>query len=318
MTTLLVCSAGGHLQQMWALHSRFGLVDDPVWVTFDTPQARSLLAGQDVVYTPYVAPRDIPNSVRVARIATALIRERDIDRVISTVAGVAVSVMVPARARGITCHYIESAARSDGPSLSGRMVSRLPGVNLYTQYPAWTGGRWHYAGSVFDGYRAGPAIAGAPYTPGSVVVTLGTIAPHGFRRAVERLLLTLPNDADVFWQTGVTDVSGLGIDANINVPSHELAARIAEADLVVAHSGTGSALTAMDAGKCAVLLPRLAAHGEHIDDHQLQIAGELDRRGLAIRCAVDDLEPSVFAAAMSSSVIAGVAAPSFGLLRDEL
>jgi len=303
---------------MWSLYSRFGLVDDLVWVTFDTPQARSLLADQDVVYTPYVAPRDIPNSIRVAHIAANLIRERSVDRVVSTGASVAVSVMGPARARGITCHYIESAARSDGPSLSGRMVSKMPGVNLYTQYPAWTGGRWHYAGSVFDGYRAGPAMADAPESPRRVVVTLGTIAPHGFRRAVEQLFLTLPGDAEVFWQTGVTDVSGLDIDAKSHVPPGELAARIAEADLVVAHSGTGSALTAMDAGKCAVLLPRLAQHGEHVDDHQLQIAGELDRRGLAIRCAVEDLEPSVFTAAMRSSVVAGVAAPSFRLLRDDL
>ena len=316
MTTLLVCSGGGHLRQMWSLRPRLGLVEAPVWVTFDSPQSRSLLADEDVVYTPYAASRDLPNSARIARIANTLMRDRHIDRVVSTGASVAVSFMLPARARRITCHYVESAARSDGPSLSGRMVAAIPGVNLYSQYPAWAGGRWHYAGSVFDGYSRGADVVGAPEKPRKVVVTLGTLESYGFRRAVERLIATLPSDADVLWQTGITDVTGLGIDARESVPARELSDAVAQADLVVAHSGTGSALTAMDAGKCAVLLPRLAIHGEHIDDHQLQIAGELDRRGLALACAVEDLDSDVFTQAMRRTVAVGVDPPPFRLLRD--
>ena len=67
-----------------------------------------------------------------------------------------------ARARRLTCHYIESAARSDGPSATGRMMGRIPGVFLYTQYPHWAGARWNYRGSVFDSFAAdGPASGGS-------------------------------------------------------------------------------------------------------------------------------------------------------------
>ena len=316
MTTLLVCSGGGHLKQLWTLWPRFGIAEDPLWVTFDTGLSRSLLADQDVVFSMYTPPRDLLGGLKVARLADQIMRDRRIDRVISTGASLAVSFMAPARARGITCHYIESAARAAGPSLSGRLVSRIPGVNLYSQYPSWAGGRWHHAGAIYDGYRQGPPVTGAPDKPRRVVVTLGTTESYGFRRAVEALIVALPGDAEVLWQTGATDVSGLSIDARETVPSAELAQAVADADLVVAHSGTGSAITAMDAGRCAVLLPRLQKYGEHIDDHQLQIAGELDRRSLAIRCLVDDLAPDVFVRAMSRSVEIVPDPPPFVLLRD--
>ena len=53
---------------------------------------------------------------------------------------------------GLHCHYIESAARSDGPSKTARMISQIPGVHLYTQYPAWADDKWHYRGAVFDSF----------------------------------------------------------------------------------------------------------------------------------------------------------------------
>jgi UDP-N-acetylglucosamine--N-acetylmuramyl-(pentapeptide) pyrophosphoryl-undecaprenol N-acetylglucosamine transferase len=36
-------------------------------------------------------------------------------------------------------------------------------------------------------------------------------------------------------------------------------------------------------------VPRRLAHGEHVDDHQIQIAQELARRGLAVSVEADAL-----------------------------
>jgi UDP-N-acetylglucosamine--N-acetylmuramyl-(pentapeptide) pyrophosphoryl-undecaprenol N-acetylglucosamine transferase len=98
----------------------------------------------------------------------------------------------------------------------------------------------------------------------------------------------------VLWQTGATDVTGLAIDAVDTVPAADLEQAIAEADLVVSHSGVGTALATLEHGKCPVLLPRRRDHGEHTDDHQRLIAQELGRRGLAVwadpdRLRADDL-----------------------------
>ncbi len=65
--------------------------------------------------------------------------------------------------------------------------------------------------------------------------------------------------------------------------------------MVIAHAGVGSALTALEAGRLPILVPRLERFGEHVDDHQLQIADHLQNRGLALArspetLAVSDLE----------------------------
>jgi UDP-N-acetylglucosamine--N-acetylmuramyl-(pentapeptide) pyrophosphoryl-undecaprenol N-acetylglucosamine transferase len=126
----------------------------------------------------------------------------------------------------------------------------------------------------------------------------------------------LPSDAEVLWQTGETDLTGLAVDGKHSIPSADLSAAVREADLVVGHSGTGSGLLAMAEGKCAVLLPRRLAYGEHVDDHQVQIAAELDRRGVAIACEVEALDADVLRRAMARTVEAVPDPPLFQLLRD--
>ena len=119
-----------------------------------------------------------------------------------------------------------------------------------------------------------------------VVVTLGTMRKYPFRRAVEAVRAVLADvaaaDAEVLWQVGDTPIDDLGIRVYDMVPSHEMRLAIGEADLVFAHAGIGSCLQILDGGHSPVLLPRRSGHGEHIDDHQLLIAKELDSRGLAV------------------------------------
>ena len=48
MSTLLVASSGGHLKELHQLRDRVRGVSGPFrWVTFDTPQSRSLLRDED-------------------------------------------------------------------------------------------------------------------------------------------------------------------------------------------------------------------------------------------------------------------------------
>jgi UDP-N-acetylglucosamine--N-acetylmuramyl-(pentapeptide) pyrophosphoryl-undecaprenol N-acetylglucosamine transferase len=295
--TLLVASTGGHLEQLHRLRERFRpLLDDVEWATFDTGQSRHLLSDEVVHYVPFVKPKDARGTFLDGLEASRLLGQHRFARVISTGAAVAVPFLGLARSRGLAAHYIESAARSEGLSLSGQMVSRMPGVRLYGQYPGWAAGRWQFRGSVFDGFEQGPSTPERPLD--KVVVTFGSQRDFGFRRALEAVLRLLPgvssSSVEVLWQTGATDVSGLGIDAVDTVPAQDLEQAIAEADLVISHSGVGTALTTLEHGKCPVLLPRRRDHREHTDDHQRLIAEELGRRGLAVwadpdRLRADDL-----------------------------
>ncbi|MPV36567.1 glycosyltransferase [Georgenia subflava] len=304
--TLLVASTGGHLEQLSRLRHRFepatGLVE---WATFDDAQARSLLAGEIVHHVPYIPPRGYAQVARAVPTAVRLLASGTFSTVISTGAGIALAFLPVARALGVSAHYVESAARADGPSLTGRLISRIPGINLYAQYQSWSDEDWAYTGSLFDGYRAVPNAA-PPVRGRRVVVTLGTMRRYGFRRAVEHLVRVLPEvlepDAEVLWQVGVADVSDLPINARVDVPAAELHEAITKADLVIAHAGIGSCLTALDAGRCPVVLPRRPELDEHVDNHQNMIARELDGRGLAISRAPEALEAADLWEAMSRTV----------------
>ena len=302
MTTLLVASTGGHLKQLHRLHRRLSGVTGPYrWVTFDTPQSRSLLEGEQVDFVPFVGGRDPINLLRNLPIAHRILRDREIDKAVSTGSSVALPYFALARARGLECHYIESAARGTGPSTTGRIMRRLPGVRRYAQHRRWACGGWHYRGSVFDSFQRADT-AREPSRIRKVVVTLGTYRGYGFPRLVRRLLEVIPSEAEVLWQTGDTDTRGLGVEAHDAIPDSELRQAIHEADVVVAHAGVGAALTTLETGKCPVLVPRRHARGEHVDDHQIQIASELRRRGLSVSVDADDLTLAELVAGAGGSV----------------
>lgn len=283
---LAACSTGGHLTELLDLAPRIAGDRPIVWSTFDTPQSRSALAGKPVTYIRSVSTRQVgallSNVLPVWRI---LRRERPA-LVVSTGSGIALPFLVLARLLGIPTHYIECATRSQAPSVTGAILARIPGIRTYTQNSAWAGKRWLHRGSAFDGFTAGETQPPAPLR--RVVVTLGT-NPYSFRRLLERMIAILPEDVEVLWQTGVTDVSGLPIDAQVGVPGHILEAAMHDADVVIAHAGTGSALSVLLAGKIPILVPRRLNHGEQIDDHQVELARWLESLGLAFNVDADDL-----------------------------
>ena len=284
---LLVANAGGHLSQLARLRPRLpGAGRRPVWVTSETPQSRSLLAGEMVLWAPEVAPRDVANVARCVGLARKMLRHPPA-MVVSTGSGIALGFLPLLAAAGIPAHYVESATRVEGPSLTGRILGRFPPVRVHTQHPRWANRRWSYTGSVFEGFAAVPRSP-VPTRITKVVVTVGTL-DFPFDRMLRRAAAVIPGDAEVLWQVGSSDVSQLGIDARRTVPADELAAAIAEADVVIAHAGTGSALAAHEAGRCPLLITREPAFGEHVDDHQAQTAGYLSDLGLAVSRRVPDL-----------------------------
>ena len=311
MTTLLVASTGGHLKELHHLRRRVADINGPFqWATFDTPQSRSLLDGEAVDFVRFVGDRDVLNTMRSLGEARRIMQDTEVEAVVSTGAAVALPFFGLARAQRLNCHYIESAARTDGPSLTGHMASRIPGVRLFTQYPSWANSRWRYGGSVFDAFESAELSDDVQTSVERVVVTLGTTRQVEFRRLVQRLLEILPPQADVLWQTGHTDTSDLGISGHFVIPERDLVQAMDDADVVVSHAGVGTALAALEVGKCPVLVPRRPAHGELVDDHQLQIAQELGHRGLSVSVEADDLTYADLLAASGKSVMAARQVPS--------
>ena len=264
-------------------------------------------ADDRVVYTSYAASRDVKNLARNAGVALRLLREQRFDLTISTGAGIAVATLPSARAMGVRAIYIESATRTQGPSVSGRILERTPGVELYTQNPGYSR-RWRQAGSVHDEFEPGPTRQARKIQ--RAVVTIGTIRPYGFERLLRRLLAVLPADVEALWQTGATDTAGLPFDARPQVAATELEAAMQHADLVIAHAGTGTALTAFEAGKCPLLVPRRQRFNEHVDDHQVITARALAARGLAVYSEVEDINLDLLEHVASRSVVRSTSLPA--------
>lgn len=320
--TLLVASTGGHLEQMLRLRERLGASLGPTeWATFPGPQAQSLCQDCVVHLVDYIQPRDVAHAAKDVPTALRIMLSGDYRAVVSTGAGIALPFFLAAAALGVPRYYIESAARADGPSLTGRVAEHLWDTQLFTQYESWANRRWSFVGSLFDAFEPDP-LPHLPCaaSPSRVVVTLGTMPHYGFRRLVQRLVALLPEvcapDCEVLWQTGATELGGLRIEGRRQVPSDELQSAVEDADLVVMHGGVGSALMALDAGRCPLMVPRRALFKEHVDDHQRLICDQLDRRAIAVAREAGELSAADLWEAAHSSTRRAAAPPPMVLDRS--
>jgi UDP-N-acetylglucosamine:LPS N-acetylglucosamine transferase len=121
---MLVCSSGGHLLQLHRLKPWWEK-RERVWVTFDMPDSRSLLAGEDVRWAYHPTTRSVVNLVRNLGLAWRLLRRNRPDVVVSTGAGVAFPFFLLARVFGIKTVYVEVYDRIDVPTLTGRLCYPL-------------------------------------------------------------------------------------------------------------------------------------------------------------------------------------------------
>jgi UDP-N-acetylglucosamine--N-acetylmuramyl-(pentapeptide) pyrophosphoryl-undecaprenol N-acetylglucosamine transferase len=297
---LLCASTGGHLWQLDRIARRFDVSDESLWVTFDTAQARSLLAGRRVLYVPYISPRDLRGVLSATVAIDRALKNESFEGVLTTGAAIAVSTIVPATRRGLRRVYIESVSRVTGPSLSGRIVHATRLFETWTQHPGWASGRWTYHGSILGNLAS---RVGTDKEVRRVFVTLGTIKPYQFGRLVERLAATLPPDVEVVWQLGVTPAPpGLRGTVHQFMSPTEFAYETRRADVVITHAGVGCVVGLIESGIFPVVVPRRSAHGEHVDDHQGEIAEVVRTLGVGLVREADELTLEDLATAASREV----------------
>ena len=122
-----------------------------------------------------------------------------------------------------------------------------------------------------------------------IFVTVGTEFPF------DRLVRAMDAWAEANPETTVLAQIGTGSYEPRHMTWHRRMGRatyaeaVTAAEIVVAHAGIGSVVTAGEHGKPVVLLPRLARFGEQRNDHQLDTAARLGNRP-GIRIAADEAE----------------------------
>jgi UDP-N-acetylglucosamine transferase subunit ALG13 len=116
----------------------------------------------------------------------------------------------------------------------------------------------------------------------STFVSVGN-AKQPFQRllnVVTRLADVLPQP--VLVQHGHTPFIPSRCKAVAFLGMEEFEASIREAELIILHAGAGSVIHALQAGKVPVIVPRLADYGEHVNNHQLELARVLEGQGRVI------------------------------------
>ena len=121
---LLVASTGGHLAQLMSLKPWWE-TRQRAWVTFDKPDARSLLSGEVVDYAYHPTTRNVFNLCRNMVVAVRVLRRRRPDLIVSTGAGVAIPFFVLAWIIGIRSVYIEVYDRLTSRTVTGRLCRPL-------------------------------------------------------------------------------------------------------------------------------------------------------------------------------------------------
>lgn len=130
-----------------------------------------------------------------------------------------------------------------------------------------------------------------------IFVTVGTQLPFDrLAQAVDGWAAAHP-DTKVFGQLGTPSRKGYlprNFDWRANLSPTEFDKSMEQCSLIVAHAGMGSILSALRLRKPIVVLPRLAAMGEHRSDHQVATAKRMgERRGVYVAWEETALAPLI-------------------------
>ena len=122
-----------------------------------------------------------------------------------------------------------------------------------------------------------------------ILVTVGTELPFDrLVKAVDRWAATRDR-SDIFAQIGEGAWEPAHFPFRDFIEPDEFAERLRSADLIVAHAGMGTILSALHYGKPLLVMPRRAGLGEQRNDHQLATAERLLEMG-KINVAFDEQE----------------------------
>jgi len=109
-----------------------------------------------------------------------------------------------------------------------------------------------------------------------IFLSVGTQLP--FERVVGYLQQWLdeqPRPVQAFGQVA-TDASTASFPTVRALIGEQFLQKVAACDVFVSHAGMGNIITAIEHGRPIVIVPRLAAKGEHRNDHQLDTAARFN------------------------------------------
>ena len=111
-----------------------------------------------------------------------------------------------------------------------------------------------------------------------IFVTIGTQAPFDrFIRIIDELAPSI--NEDIIAQTYKGEYKAKNIKTREFLPPDKFNKLFNEARMIIAHAGMGTIISAMQQNKPIIVFPRIAALGEHRNEHQMATAKKMNQLG---------------------------------------
>lgn len=85
---------------------------------------------------------------------------------------------------------------------------------------------------------------------------------------------------EVIAQTGYSSYIPKNFKGSQLITEEEMNKYVAQASLIITHSGTSSIIKSLKEDKKVLVVPRMAKFKEHVDDHQLEIAKVFEEKNV--------------------------------------
>jgi UDP-N-acetylglucosamine transferase subunit ALG13 len=251
------------------------------WLTVDGPRSQSLREAGEEVHTVPTFDLDhfnFSNPLQSAILALKL-RPRF---VVTTGAGVVFTFAFLSWLFGAKVIFVETMARVSEPSKTGAALARIARLHI-VQWPEL---KRHFPRAKLCRPALLPDHVELDVTGRGTFVSLGT-HPEPFERLLDMVDAALvagllPGPCVVQGKAASRSPRMRYVDTMTPVEFQKV---LGASRYVVGHAGAGFVSTALAHGRRPIVLPRLSSHGEHVDDHQLQLARKLAQLGLVVSAA---------------------------------
>lgn len=114
-----------------------------------------------------------------------------------------------------------------------------------------------------------------------ILVSVGTqkFPMNRLIEAVDRMAEERIFSEEVWMQTGYSTYEPKYCRSARFFGQEEMHKKIKECSLLICHAGVGTILSGIKNGKKVIVMPRYQKYGEHVDDHQLEIAKAFAQSG---------------------------------------
>lgn len=131
-----------------------------------------------------------------------------------------------------------------------------------------------------------------------IFMTVGTILPFDrLARALDDWALAQESPPKIVAQVGELRSDSYrprGFEWVERVSPTDFRKHVTAAELVVTHAGIGTIVTALTQATPVLMMPRIAAFGEHVNDHQLETVKRFaDMPGVRLARQAEDLGPQL-------------------------